>query len=253
MTLLNAVHITKRFDGLTALKAVDLQVKAGEFAAVIGPNGAGKSTLFNCLTGQLTPDEGTIHYNDEDLRGVPPAQRSLLGIGRTFQRIQLFGGMTVRDQLLVAIRAHKHHGALWNDLLRGGHLTSAEKETTDSTLDRLGIGSIADSPVESLTLGMARLVELARALVTQPQLLLLDEPSSGLDRRETAHMAQVLQLVCREESVAVALIEHDVAMVGDLAETVWVLDYGQLIAHGPTQEVFADEKVRAAYLGLQVR
>ncbi len=253
MTLLNAVHITKRFDGLTALKAVDLQVNAGEFAAVIGPNGAGKSTLFNCLTGQITPDEGSIRYQDEDLRGVSSAQRSLLGISRTFQRIQLFGGMTVRDQLVVATRAHKQHGALWNDLLRGGRVTRAEKEQTDSTLDMLGISSIADSPVESLTLGMARLVELGRALVTQPDLLLLDEPSSGLDRRETEHMAGILRLVCSEESVAVALIEHDVQMVGDLAETVWVLDYGQLIAHGPTREVFEDEKVRSAYLGIQLR
>ena len=172
-----------------------------------------------------------------------------MGIGRTFQRVELFGGMTVLDHLVVADRARYRRGALLSDLFRSSAPTSAEIERAHEVMDLLRIADLGDSPAEALPLGRARLVELARALMTDPKLLFLDEPSSGLDRRETADMAAVLRSVCDESGTAVVLIEHDVAMVAELAETVWVLDYGQLIASGPTEVVFADDKVRAAYLG----
>ncbi len=248
--LLEVSGIQKRFAGIVALNDVDLRVEAGEFSAVIGPNGAGKSTLFNCLTGVLTPDAGTVTFDGTTLQGQSASSRARMGIGRTFQRIELFGGMTVLDHLVVAERARHLRGALLSDLFRSSRPTAAEMERAHDVMGVLGIEDLADSPAESLPLGRARLVELARALMTEPKLLFLDEPSSGLDRGETADMAAVLRAVCDDSGTAVVLIEHDVAMVAELAETVWVLDYGQLIASGPTETVFADDKVRAAYLGV---
>ena len=248
--LLEVSGIQKRFAGIVALDGVDLRVREGEFSAVIGPNGAGKSTLFNCLTGVLSPDEGTVSFDGTILVEQSASKRARMGIARTFQRVELFGGMTVLDHLVVADRARYRRGALLRDLFTSSAPTGAELERAHDVLELLDIDEFADAPAESLTLGRARLVELARALMTEPRLLFLDEPSSGLDRTETAEMAQVLRAVCDDSGTAIVLIEHDVAMVADLAETVWVLDYGQLIASGPTDSVFADEKVRAAYLGV---
>lgn len=247
--LLEVSGIQKRFAGIVALNDVDLRVRAAEFSAVIGPNGAGKSTLFNCLTGVLEPDAGTVTFNGTPLTNQSASRRARMGIGRTFQRVELFGGMTVLDHLVVADRARYRSGAVLADLFTSSAPTPVEMERAHDVMDLLGIEGQADDPAESLPLGRARLVELARALMTRPRLLFLDEPSSGLDRTETAEMAQVLRAVCDDSGTAVVLIEHDVEMVAELAETVWVLDYGQLIASGPTKTVFADEKVRSAYLG----
>lgn len=248
--LLEVSGIQKRFAGIVALNDVDLRVRAGEFCAVIGPNGAGKSTLFNCLTGVLEPDAGTVTFDGSRLVNQSASRRARMGIGRTFQRVELFGGMTVLDHLVVADRARYRSGAVLADLFTSSAPTAAEKERAHDVMHQLGIEDQANDPAESLPLGRARLVELARALMTRPKLLFLDEPSSGLDRTETAEMAEVLRAVCDDSGTAVVLIEHDVEMVAGLAETVWVLDYGQLIAAGPTRTVFADEKVRSAYLGV---
>lgn len=249
MSLLEVTGVEKRFAGIVALNDVDLRVDPGEFAAVIGPNGAGKSTLFNCLTGVLAPDAGTVTFDGVPLVRQSASARARMGIARTFQRVELFGGMTVLDHLVVADRARHRRGALFSDLFRSSRPTPAELDRCASTLQLVGISELADAPAESLPLGRARLVELARALTVQPRLLFLDEPSSGLDRAETEEMARVLRSVCDGSGTAIVLIEHDVPMVAELAESVWVLDYGQLIAHGPTREVFADERVRSAYLG----
>ena len=250
--LLDVHALTKRFRGIVALNAVGLRVRAGELFAVIGPNGAGKSTLFNCLTGVLQPDEGTVRFDDQDLLRLSASARARQGIARTFQRVELFGGMTVRDHLIVADRARHRQGTFLADLFKPSRPTADELARSGDVLELLGIPQLADDPAESLPLGRARLVELARALITEPRLLFLDEPSSGLDRSETDEVAQVLRTVCESRGVSVVLIEHDVAMVAELAESVWVLDYGQLIASGPTEEVFADERVRSAYLGATV-
>jgi branched-chain amino acid transport system ATP-binding protein len=252
VSLLEVRGLGKRFSGIVALANVDLMVDPGEFAAVIGPNGAGKSTLFNCLTGVLRPDTGTMSFDGVELSSMSASARARRGIARTFQRVELFGGMTVLDHLIVARRAHERRGALLADLLRSSRPTPEEVARCHGVLDLVGLREHEDVPAEALTLGRARLVELARALVTAPRLLFLDEPSSGLDRSETADLAAVLRQVCDSSGTAIVLIEHDVPMVADLAERVWVLDYGQLIASGPTAEVFADERVRAAYLGTGV-
>jgi branched-chain amino acid transport system ATP-binding protein len=249
VSLLEAQGISKRFDGILALDGVDLRVDTGEFAALIGPNGAGKSTLFNCLTGVIPADGGSVTFDGVNLRGRSTSARARLGIAQTFQRVELFGGMTVRDHLIVADRARIGRSSLLGDLFARSSGAPGEIERCDRVLELVDIAELADEPAEALPLGRARLVELARALAAQPRLLFLDEPSSGLDRTETEAMSAVLRNVSDTLGTTIVLIEHDVAMVGALAESVWVLDGGQLIASGPTKDVFDDAKVRSAYLG----
>jgi branched-chain amino acid transport system ATP-binding protein len=249
MSMLVAERVTKRFAGITALSQVDLEVGESEIVGLIGPNGAGKTTFFNCLLGILKPDGGSVSFEGTDLSRVPTYKRARLGIGRTFQRIELFTGMTVREHFLVADRARSGKGALWKDLLFMGRPTVGEKERAQAMLDLLGLSLVGDRVVESLSLGVGRLVEIGRALMTEPKLLLLDEPSSGLDRDETAQLEQTLLAVHRERKIAILLVEHDVELVRSFVQRVYVLDFGTLIASGPTQQVFADDAVRKAYLG----
>jgi branched-chain amino acid transport system ATP-binding protein len=249
MSLLTANSVTKNFAGITALNAVSLEVGAGELVGLIGPNGAGKTTFFNCLLGLLRPDGGTITFEGRDLTRVPTHKRARLGIARTFQRIELFVGMTPREHFLIADRVRGGKGALWKDMIHRGGPTAEEQQRAQETLDLLGLNPVADRVVESLSLGIGRLVEIGRALMTQPRVVLLDEPSSGLDRAETAELEQTLLSVHRERGIAILLVEHDVELVRNFVERVYVLDFGTLIASGPTDAVFADSAVRKAYLG----
>ncbi len=249
MTLLRAEGVTKLFAGITALDAVDLDVDEHEIVGLIGPNGAGKTTFFNCLLGILRPEEGRVEFAGRDLTRVSTHKRARLGIGRTFQRIELVTGMTPREHFLVAERARNGRGGLMKDLLHLGGPKADELARTDAMLDLLGLGEVADRRVESLSLGIGRLVEIGRALMTDPRLLLLDEPSSGLDRDETRVLGEKLAAVQRERGFAILLVEHDIEFVRSLAQRVFVLDFGTLIAAGPTDEVFADAAVRRAYLG----
>jgi branched-chain amino acid transport system ATP-binding protein len=250
--LLSATGVTKRFAGITALDAVSIDVAEREIVGLIGPNGAGKTTFFNCLLGMLKPDAGAVRFAGRDLSRVPTHRRARLGIGRTFQRIELFTGMTPRDHLLVAERVRRGDGALWKDIIGRGKPTADEEEEAERTLELLGLSAVADRKVEALSLGVGRLVELGRALMTQPRLLLLDEPSSGLDRDETELLAATLRDVQDERQMAILLVEHDVEFVRSLVSRVFVLDFGTLIASGTTNEVFADAAVRRAYLGEMV-
>jgi branched-chain amino acid transport system ATP-binding protein len=247
--LLSAQGVTKTFAGITALDDVSIEVGEREIVGLIGPNGAGKTTFFNCLLGLLKLDAGSVRFEGRELSGVPTHKRARLGIARTFQRIELFTGMTPREHFLVAERVRNGRGALWKDVLFLGRPTSAENERAQKMLDMLGLAPVGDRSVESLSLGVGRLVEIGRALMTQPKLVLLDEPSSGLDRHETEELAETLRGVQREQGVAILLVEHDVDLVRNLVERVYVLDFGTLIASGPTSSVFADSAVRRAYLG----
>jgi ABC-type branched-subunit amino acid transport system ATPase component len=248
--LLSATGVEKRFDGIVALADVTMHVDPGEFVALIGPNGAGKSTLFDCLTGVIQPERGQVTFDGRPVGHLRPARRARLGIARTFQRIELFSGMTVRDHLLVAERARTRRGGLWSDLFGSSSPTRDEQARCDGILELVSLTDVADRPVDSLSLGRGRLVELGRALMCQPKVLSLDEPSSGLDRLETDEMGVALETVRHEHGTAVLLVEHDVPMVQRLATRTYVLDHGQLIASGPTDEVLEDDKVRAAYLGV---
>jgi branched-chain amino acid transport system ATP-binding protein len=247
--LLVAEDVTKRFAGITALSAASLRVDEGEIVGLIGPNGAGKTTLFDCIYGVLRPDEGRVTFCGENLVGRRVHLRARLGIGRTFQRIELFTGTTVRDHLLVAERSRSASGGLLKDLRGKGGATAEEIQRADEVLELLGLGALADKPIEALSLGKARLVELGRALMIDPKLLLLDEPSSGLDGDETAAMGAVLTEVCAERQVSILLVEHDVELVRSVTSRLYVLDFGTLIAQGPTGEVLGDQAVRKAYLG----
>jgi branched-chain amino acid transport system ATP-binding protein len=247
--LLHAQDMSKSYQGIAALIDVTVSVDAGELVALIGPNGAGKTTLFDCMSGVQAPDRGRVEFDGRLLAGMAQYRRSRLGLGRTFQRIELFPGLTVRDHLLVADRAQRHRGAMLRDLTLRSRPRADELERGNAVLEQLGLMDVADRPAETLSLGRGRVVELARALVCQPRLLFLDEPSSGLDRSETDEMAHVLEAVQRDTNVAIVLCEHDVSFVERLATRTYVLDTGRLIAEGPTREVMANPRVRAAYLG----
>ncbi len=249
MSLLDAVNITKRFAGITALDAVSMQVESGESVGLIGPNGAGKTTFFNCLLGMLRPDAGSVTFDERDLTRAPVYRRARAGIGRTFQRIELFAGMSVRDHLLVAERCRLGTGRFWKDILNLAAPSGDEKARVLATLELLRLDDVADAPIESLSLGRGRLVEVGRALMTEPKLLLLDEPSSGLDASETAALADTLRAVQSERGTAVLLVEHDVEFVRTFARRLYVLDFGTLIATGATAAVLGSAEVRKAYLG----
>ena len=247
--LLDATGITKRFAGITALDAVDLTVDAGERVGLIGPNGAGKTTFFNCVLGVLRPERGRVLVGGEDVTRQPVHRIARRGIGRTFQRIELFPESTVREHLLIAERTRRGDGRLWKDLLGRGRPRADEVARCDEVLGLLGIADLADEPVERLTLGKGRLVEVGRALMTDPKLLLLDEPSSGLDREETAALARTLADVQAAKGFAILLVEHDVDFVASFTERSYVLDFGRVIAEGPTREILRTDAVREAYLG----
>ena len=247
--MLAAVGISIAFSGIQALDGVSLRVEAGERVGLIGPNGAGKTTLFNCLLGILRPDSGQVTLHGVDVGGWPVHRRARAGIGRTFQRVELFSDTTVREHLLIAERIRNDTGALWKDLIGAGRPRPEEIAACDAVLELLGIAELAGKPVESLSLGQSRLVEVGRALMTGPKVLLLDEPSSGLDREETQALAATLRAVQDTKGYAVLLVEHDVGLVADFTERTYVLDSGALIAEGPTADVLADPEVRRAYLG----
>jgi len=247
--LLAVQNVTMNFAGITALSDVSLTVGKRELVGLIGPNGAGKTTLFNCVFGALRPQEGSIHLAGVSVSNLPSHRRARLGLGRTFQRIELFSGMTAREHLLVAERSRRRNGALWKDILGLAKPNADERARVDATLELLGLTGDADRPIESLSLGRGRLVEVGRALMTEPRLLLLDEPSSGLDRDETRALTETLRTVHAERDTSMLLVEHDIDMVLELVERIYVLDFGTMIAEGPAQEVLSDERVREAYLG----
>jgi branched-chain amino acid transport system ATP-binding protein len=247
--LLEAVGISKRFGGIVAVKELSLTVSAGEVIGLVGPNGAGKTTLFDCLCGITRPNTGTVTFDGRRVDGLPIYQRARLGMARTFQRMELFTEMTVREHLLAATRAHDRRGGLLLDLINRGGPSRSERALVDNLLALLELGDIADLPVEALTLGQGRLVELGRALATSPKLLMLDEPSSGLDRDETVGLGRLLMSVTDLQGLAVLLVEHDLELVHQMTSRLYVLDFGQLIASGPTESVLSDPAVRRAYLG----
>ncbi|MCU1486482.1 MAG: transporter related [Actinomycetia bacterium] len=248
-TVLQVREITKKFAGIVALDNVSIEIGEAERVGLIGPNGAGKTTFFNCMLGMLPTDGGTVELAGRDISRLPVHERARLGIGRTFQRIELFPDATVRDHLFIAERVRRGDGRLWRDLLGLGRPRADEVARCDEVLELLRLDHLADEPIERLSLGQCRLVEVGRALMTAPKVLLLDEPSSGLDRAESASLAKTLQEVQAEQGFSILLVEHDVELVASFTTRCYVLDFGRVIVEGPTAEVLASDEVRAAYLG----
>jgi branched-chain amino acid transport system ATP-binding protein len=248
--LLEVRGLSKGFGGIKAVSDVTFVIERGESVGLVGPNGAGKTTVFNCICGQLRPDEGSIELDGTELGHLPTYRRARLGIGRTYQRIEVFPDLTVRDHLMVAERARRGDGRLWKDLLNRSGPRPEEVRHVDEVLELVGLTAIANTPVAALGLGMCRLVELARALVGEPRILMADEPSSGLDVYETAELAGVLRTLQSEQGMAVLLVEHDLGMVGEVVDRAIVMDLGRVIAQGTFDEVMADPEVRHAYLGV---
>jgi branched-chain amino acid transport system ATP-binding protein len=247
--LLTLRGVCKSFGGIQAVHSITFDVAPGECVGLVGPNGAGKTTLFNCVCGQLRPELGDIVFDGTELLGLPTYRRARLGIGRTYQKVEVFTDMSVRDHLLVAERARRGEGRLWRDLLNLSKPSAEEMDRVSATLELVGIAHLADTSVNALGLGNCRLVELARALAAEPKILLADEPSSGLDLHETTEVAAVLRTVQRERGTAILLVEHDLSMVGEVVDRAIVMDLGAMLAEGTFDEVMADHQVRHAYLG----
>ena len=239
MALLEVVDVTVRFGGVVAVNGATFSVDEGKVTALIGPNGAGKTTTFNVVTGLQPPTEGRVVFDGKDVTGLKVHRRARRGIGRTFQRLEVFGSLTVRENILVAAEIHSG----W------AHGKSDPRKTADEILDRVGISAFANQPADSVPTGIARLTELGRALAVEPRLLLLDEPSSGLDEDETDDLGRLLRHLADEEGRAILLVEHDVDLVMSVCDWIDVLDFGQIIASGTPEAIQSDPKVQAAYLG----
>ena len=237
---------------MAAIDEVSLAVPPAEIVGLVGPNGAGKSTLFGVLSGLLRPVRGTVTLDGTDVTHARPQVRAAHGLARTFQHPELFTGLTVREHLVLAYRIKHARRRTWSDLFTLGSLRRsdpAERSAVDGLIELLGLGPVAMRSALGLPLGSARLLELGRALAVSPTVVLLDEPSSGLDSAETEQFEQSLRLVNRERQISVLLVEHDVDLVMRLCSSIHVLDFGVLIASGTPEEIHANPTVRAAYLG----
>jgi branched-chain amino acid transport system ATP-binding protein len=241
--VLEVAGVSVRFGGVAALNDVSLEVHSGEVTGLIGPNGAGKTTLFNVVSGLQRPDRGSVRIAGIDVTNLGPHRRARQGLARTFQRLELFGTLSAVDNVRVGLEARRARGSHQEE--RGALHASA---AAIALLERVGVSGVATEPVNALSTGTARLVELARALAIDPRVLLLDEPSSGLDDRETAGLGTLLRALATERR-AVLLVEHDMDLVLEICDVVHVLDFGEVIASGAPSEVRADPAVQAAYLG----
>jgi branched-chain amino acid transport system ATP-binding protein len=238
MPLLEVAQAEVRFGGVHALRGVNLTVEAGTVTGLIGPNGAGKTTCFNAICGLQTINSGRISFDGTDMTGLKPHKRARLGIARTFQRLEIFGSLSVRENVLAAAEIRR----------RWSHDRSNAGADADALLALVGLTPLAGRSADTLPTGQARLLELARSLATRPRLLLLDEPSSGLSDTESEELGDLLCQLA-EGGMGVLLVEHDMELVMRICTNIHVLDFGAVLMAGTPAEVRADDRVRAAYLG----
>ncbi|MFQ5409127.1 MAG: ABC transporter ATP-binding protein [Anaerolineales bacterium] len=244
MSQLRVEDLRRNFGGLAALANVSLQVDPGERRAIIGPNGAGKTTLFNVIAGELPPTAGRVWLDDRDITGLPVHMRANLGLGHTFQRNNLFTGLTVYENVRLAVQ---HHHRVDHDWFRTADSFTQVATDADKLLDQLGIAEQRGQPVSTLAYGQQRALEIALALATQPTVLLLDEPTAGMSPMETADMVKLIGDLTRD--LTILIVEHDMDVVFSLADKITVLHYGQVLAEGAPEQVRDDPTVQEIYLG----
>ena len=244
--------VTVRFGGVVAVNSVSLSIPPASIVGLVGPNGAGKSTLFSVLSGLARPNAGEVEFDGTDVTGTSAQHRARLGLARTFQHPEVFSGLTVREHITLAHRISTRRSRIWSDMVTARGFRRADQEEVervDSLLEGLRLSGVAAQPVAALSLGMTRLVEIARALAANPRVLLFDEPSSGLDAAETEQVLHVLERAVERRGVSLLLVEHDVAMVLRLCRYIYVLDFGVTIGEGTPDQIRGNPAVRAAYLG----
>jgi branched-chain amino acid transport system ATP-binding protein len=255
--VLEVKQLSLNFGGLMALNNVSLELKSREISALIGPNGAGKTTLFNCLTGIYKPAAGNMYiYSPQGkqhrLNNLKANQITTLGMARTFQNIRLFGAMTVLENVMIGRHCRSFAG-IKGAIMRGKRTRDEEKSIISKSyhiLEKIGLASFANDLAKNLPYGAQRTLEIARALATEPFILLLDEPAAGMNPQETKALEGLINKLCHEENISILLIEHDMKFVMNLAQRIFVLDYGEEIARGTPQEIRQNPVVIKAYLGV---
>ncbi len=251
MPLLDTVKVVKRFGGLLAVNKMDFCLEKGEIVSIIGPNGAGKTTFFNTLTGIYRPEEGQINFNERSLLGLRPDQIAERGIARTFQNIRLFANLSVIENVLVGMHIHLKQSPIQTLLQLQGFKKEEEaaEKKAEELLHYVGLRGVGNELAKNLPYGGQRRVEIARALASDPQLLLLDEPTAGMNPQETMDAIKLFRRIRDEKDVTVLLIEHDMRVVMNISERISVMDYGEKIAEGTPAQIRNNQRVVEAYLG----